>query len=87
MYGQPPITPYYYYNIDSCCNIYWVFFALGITICYPALCCGAFGICADSHNEKLAGKANLIALCIVTVVSILVVVSILNDDNEEEETY
>ena len=86
MYGQPPITPYCYpQNDDAFCNIYWVLFFFGIFLFCPFLICGTCGINSPVHNERIAGKANLIALCIlIPIVLIVGIVSAIHEDEDEK---
>ena len=58
---------------DPGCNVYWILFFLGIFLFCPLLCCGALGINSALPNERLAGKANLIALCAITLILVILI--------------
>lgn len=82
-----PAAPVYYINEDPACNMYWVLFFLGFLIGFPAFwACGALGMRSSRHNEKIAGKANLIALGVILLFAVIyAVVASLSDSNNLED--
>lgn len=50
-------------NHNEFCNVYWVFFFLGLFI-NPFFLCGSFGLFSKEYNKRIAGLANLIGLII-----------------------